>query len=298
HWVGAFREYVTKVAAVRKEAPGLLVASDARAFLAYLALEREVSASSQNQAFNALLFLFTRVLEREFLELSGTPRAKRPKLVPMVLSQGEVQEVLARLEPSLDLVGRLLYGCGLRLQEVVRLRVQDLDFGLGTVTVHRSKGDKSRKVPMPARVVPELRRHLERIREGYQQDLRIGFSGVFMAGALERKYPGAGKTWAWQWVFPGEKLTPVPEAGELRRAHLHESTVQKGLKRAVDAAGLSKRASAHTLRHSFATHLLHMGYDVRTVQELLGHSDLRTTQIYVHAASRPGMRVISPLDAL
>jgi integron integrase len=257
-----------------------------------------VSASSQNQAFNALLFLYSRVLGKELSDLAETPRAKRVKTVPVVLSHAEVNLVLSRLEGVYRLLGQLIYGCGLRLQEGLCLRVQDLDFGLGMVVVHSGKGGKSRRIPLPAKILPALKSHLERVRKGFEDDLKVGFSGVMMPEALERKYPGAATSWPWQWVFPGDKLTPVPDAGGMKRAHMHETSFQKEMKKAVDAAGVSKHASTHTLRHSFATHLLQLGYNIRTIQELLGHADVKTTMIYTHAAPALGNRVISPLDAL
>ncbi len=284
-------------APIRNLMPCDLQVMHAKAFLAFLALEREVSASSQNQAFHSLRFLFEYVLRKDFGELADTPRAKRSRLVPTVLSPDEVQSILLQLQDPYQLCGQLLYGCGLRLQEVIRLRVQDVDFGLGMVVVHKSKGGKSRRVPLPSRVLPGLRMHLERVRKVYLEDLKIPAFGVFLPDALELKYPGAARSWPWQWVFPGDKLTPVPGSGQLRRAHLHESSLQKEIKVAVEASGIAKHASAHTFRHSFATHVLQMGYDIRTVQELLGHSDVRTTQIYTHTAPKPGNKVISPLDA-
>jgi integron integrase len=202
------------------------------------------------------------------------------------------------LGESYLLLAQLLYGCGLRLQEGLCLRVQDLDFEMGMVVVHNGKGGKSRRIPLPTRILPALKMHLEKVRKGFEEDLRVGFAGALMPDALERKYPGASKSWIWQWVFPGDKLTPVPEAGGMKRAHMHETSFQKEMKKAVEAAGVSKRASAHTLRHSFATHLLQLGYNIRTVQELLGHADVKTTMIYTHAAPALGNRVISPLDAM
>jgi integron integrase len=297
HWIRSFREYLEERAPIRDVLPGGLQVMQVRSFLSYLALEREVSASSQNQAFHALRFLFVHVLRRDFEEMADTPRAKRGRLIPTVLSPEEVQAVLDRLQNPYHLCSQLLYGCGLRLQEVIRLRVQDLDFGLGMVVVYKSKGAKSRRVPLPSRVLPGLRLHLESVRKVFLEDLKIPTFGVFLPDALEIKYPGASRSWPWQWVFPGDKLTPVPASGRLRRAHLHESSVQKEIKVAVESSGIAKHASAHTFRHSFATHVLQMGYDIRTVQELLGHSDVRTTQIYTHAAPKPGNKVISPLDA-
>lgn len=297
HWVRSFRDFIGERAAVRGKVPDELEVEDAKAFLSFLALEREVSSSSQNQAFNALLFLYSQVLKGDFTGLGDTPRAKKARLVPVVLAQAEVQAVLDGFWPPYDLLGQLLYGCGLRIQEGISLRVQDVDFAMGSLVVHRGKGDKSRRIPLPTKALPGLRAHLDGVRVVFEDDLRTGFSGAFLGEALEKKFPGIGRTWPWQWVFPGDKLTRIPEAGEIRRFHVHESTVQKEIKKAVDKAGIPKHASAHTLRHSFATHLLRMGYDVRTVQELLGHSDMRTTMIYLHAA-KASNRVISPLDVM
>lgn len=298
HWVRGFSAFLLGRAPVRAHRPGDVGIEDARAFLSYLALEREVSASSQNQAFNALLFLYSKVLGKEFSELADTPRAKRVKAVPVVLSHAEVNLVLSQLVGVYRLLGQMIYGCGLRLQEGLRLRIQDLDFELGMVVVHNGKGGKSRRVPLPARILPALKSHLEGVRRGFEIDLKVGFSGAMMPEALERKYPGAASTWPWQWVFPGDKLTPVPDAGGMKRAHMHETSFQKEMKKAVDSSGVPKHASAHTLRHSFATHLLQLGYNIRTIQELLGHADVKTTMIYTHAAPALGNRVISPLDAL
>lgn len=297
HWIGYFKEYLDEQAPIRHLVPTDLQGIHVKAFLSFLALEREVSASSQNQAFNALRFLFVHVLRRDIGALADIPKAKRGRLIPTVLSPEEVQSILVRLQEPYQLCGQLLYWCGLRLQEVIRLRVQDLDFGLGMVVVHQGKGGKSRRVPLPSRSLPGLRAHLEKVRTVYTEDLKIASFGVFLPDALGVKYPGAARSWSWQWVFPGEKLTHVAASGQVRRAHLHESSLQKEIKAAVEASGIPKHASAHTFRHSFATHLLQMGYDIRTVQELLGHADVRTTQIYTHAAAKPGNRVISPLDA-
>lgn len=220
------------------------------------------------------------------------------KTVPVVLSHAEVNQILSRLAGTHRLLGQMIYGCGLRLQEGLRLRIQDLDFDLGMVVVHGGKGGKSRRVPLPNRILPALNTHLDKVRKGFEEDLKTGFMGAMMPEALERKYPGAATTWPWQWVFPGDKLTPVPEAGGMKRAHLHETSFQKEMKKAVDSSGVPKHASAHTLRHSFATHLLQLGYNIRTIQELLGHTDVKTTMIYTHAAPALGNRVISPLDAM
>lgn len=292
HWIKAFLRFIGE-----RLAEGL-TAQDAKDYLSDLALEDRVAASTQNQAFNALLFLFEHVLRIDFKELADTPRAKSGETIPTVLTREEVLRVLAGMEYPYDLFAKLLYGCGLRLSEGLGLRVMDLDFDNGKVVVFRGKGGKCRRVPLPQKIAGALRSHLDSVRRQFEEDKKMrGFAGVLLPQEMEKKSPNAPREWPWQWVFPGRELTPIKETGELRRFHLHETLVQKAIKRAVNAAGLSKRASAHTLRHSYATHLLQMGFDIRTVQDLLGHSDVKTTMIYTHAVQSLGRGAMSPLDA-
>jgi integron integrase len=272
-------------------------AAEVKAYLTYLAVKCKVSASTQNQAFNALLFLFRHVLKKDFGDHQDIPRARRTKYIPVVLSRQEIDAVLKQLPPPYDLVVKLLYGCGLRLFEGLKLRVQDFNFDAGILTIHHGKGRKGRTVPLPQSILPQLRAQLEHVRELHEQDLAAGYAGVFMEGLLEKKYPAAPKELVWQWFFPAKTLTLVPVRGEYRRYHLHESHGQKALRAAVRQARLMKRVSAHSFRHSFASHLLQANYDIRTIQELLGHSDVRTTMIYTHTIqSRTVKEAKSPLD--
>jgi integron integrase len=256
-----------------------------------------VSASTQNQAFNALLFFHRHVLKREFGKLEGVVRAKRKPYIPVVLSREEIDAVMKHLAPPYDLVVKLLYGCGLRLFECLHLRVHCFNFDAEVLTVHDGKGGKDRTVPLPKTILPELRAHLDSLKDLHQSDLDRGYTGVFLINALERKYPNAAKDFIWQWFFPAQQLTRVPSTGELRRYYLHETLVQKAIKQAVGKARICKRASAHTFRHSFASHLLQANYDIRTIQELLGHADVRTTMIYTHTVKSVTLKEAkSPLD--
>jgi integron integrase len=288
HWVTSFARYLG--------GPTLtsLTSAEAQDFLTHLAIEQGVSASTQNQAFSALLFFYSHVLRRDFEGLKQTPRAKRRHNVPTVLSRSEVQMLLAGIDPSDKLMAQMLYGCGLRLNEVLTLRVQDLDLEGGTLRVFNGKGNKSRALPLPKKLLPALGLHLDTIRRLYESDCACGFAGTVLPLSLQRKYPNAIKEWVWQWVFPSVRLSESD--GKMWRYHMHESTFQKEIKRAVEVIKISKRVSAHTLRHSYATHLLQMGYDIRTVQELLGHEDVSTTMIYTHALQTLSGKVISPLD--
>jgi integron integrase len=271
--------------------------SDVKGFLSFLATERKVSASSENQVFNALLFLFRHVLDKEFGRVEGVVRAKRRVYIPVVLSREEVDALLSRLSPPYDLVGKLLYGCGLRLFECVKLRVQDLNLDMGVVTVHDGKGRKDRTVPLPKAVTAELERQLDDVRRVHRQDLAAGYAGTFLPAALGDKYKNAASELSWQWLFPAKTLTLVADEQAYRRYHLHETHVQKAIKRAVRGAQIPKRATAHTLRHSFASHLLQANYDIRTIQELFGHSDVKTTMIYTHTVPSVTLKEAkSPLD--
>ncbi|NMG46429.1 integron integrase [Aromatoleum toluvorans] len=273
-------------------------ASEVKAFLQALAVQGKVAASTQNQALNALVFVYDKVLERPLGELGSFARAKRPQRLPVVLSQSEVARLLGRLDGVHGMMAALLYGTGMRLMECVRLRVKDLDFDYRQILVRDGKGQKDRMVPMPVRLGEELQAHLAKVRALHRDDLAQGGGAVFLPDALERKYPGAAREWGRQYVFPASRLSADPRGGGVRRHHLHESSLQKAVHRAAREAGLSKPVNCHALRHSFATHVLEAGYDIRTVQELLGHSDVSTTMIYTHVLNRGGRGVRSPLDVM
>ncbi|MGB7538732.1 MAG: integron integrase [Anaerolineales bacterium] len=266
------------------------------AFLTFLAVREIVAASTQNQALNALVFFFRHVLQKKLDSPFQLVRAKRPLRLPAVLSKEEVSSLLAHLSGEHLLMAKLLYGGGLRLMEVLRLRVKDIDFGLRQILVRDGKGFKDRITVLPDRLRTPLRTHLERVRRIYESDLAQGNTDVFLPYALERKYPGAAREWVWQYVFPSDQRSVDPRSGILRRHHADESGLQKAVRRAAHEAGIPKPVGCHTLRHSFATHLLEAGYDIRTVQELLGHSDVKTTMIYTHVLNRGGLAVRSPLD--
>jgi integron integrase len=281
-----------------KRHPGEMGADEVTRFLSSLALHGRVSASTQNQALSALLFLYQEVLQQDLPRLDGIVRAKRPSRLPVVLTQAEVQAVLAHLRGTPRIMATLFYGAGLRLMECARLRVKDVDFASNQILVRDGKGQKDRATLLPATSKTDLARHLEAIRQQHQRDLSQGAGWVALPGALERKYPNAGREWAWQWIFPATSCYVDRETGKRRRHHLHESVIQRAMKEAVCRAGIAKPATPHTLRHSFATHLLEDGYDIRTVQELLGHSDVSTTMIYTHVLNRGPAAVRSPADRL
>jgi integron integrase len=265
-------------------------------FLTHLATDRNVAASTQNQALNAILFLYREVLHKELDEAIELTHAKRPKRLPTVLTREEVAALIGLLEDSNRLMAQLLYGSGLRLMECMRLRVKDVDFGLRQILVRDGKGMKDRATMLPETVIPPLQAHLQRVRAIHDQDLSTGFGSVYLPTALARKYPYAAKEWVWQYVFPSARRSVDPRSGIERRHHLSGSSLQRAVKKAAALASIPKRVSCHTLRHSFATHLLENGYDIRTVQELLGHKDLRTTMVYTHVLQRGGLAVRSPLD--
>jgi integron integrase len=290
-WMQKFQTFT------RSKDPLSLSSNDVKEFLTSLAVTEKVSASTQNQAFNALLFFFRHVLNKEFGKIEGVVRAKRKPYIPVVLSRQEIDAILMHLSPPYGLVVKLLYGCGLRLSECLNLRVHCFNFDAGNLTVHDGKGQVDRTVPLPEMVVPELRTHLESLKDLHQRDLNRSYAGVFLVNALEKKYPKAAKEFIWQWLFPAIHLTFVPTEGKYRRYHLHETQVQKAIKEAVGKARICKRASAYTFRHSFASHLLQANYDIRTIQELLGHSDVRTTRIYTHTVKSVTIKAAkSPLD--
>ena len=265
-------------------------------FLTSLANERNVSASTQNQAFAALLFLYRCVLEQDVGLLQGIVRAKQPIRLPVVLSRREVDAILAQLQGTVWLMSSLMYGSGLRLMECCRLRVKDVDLVRREITVRDGKGRKDRVTVIPQCLVKPLEAHLRKVRHQHEQDVRRGAGYVELPYALARKYPNAAREWPWQWVFPATRTYVDPETGNRRRHHLHQSVVQRDFKIAVRLARITKPVTCHTLRHAFATHLLATGYDIRTVQELLGHEDVSTTMIYTHVLNRGGRGVVSPLD--
>jgi integron integrase len=281
-----------------KRHPAELGEADIARFLSSLADDRGVSPSTQNQAASAILFLYRKVLDRRVDRVAGVVRAKTTRRIPVVLTRDEVKEVLRHLRGTKRLVVMLLYGSGLRLLECLRLRVKDIDFGRGEILVRRGKGAKDRVTMLPGSVRVPLSKHLEVVRARHRRDVDLGAGFVALPGALDRKYPGASREWAWQYVFPASRLRLDPETGRRFRHHLHETAVQRAVKDAIRRAGIAKQASCHTFRHSFATHLLEDGYDIRTVQELLGHHDLRATMIYTHVLNRGGLGVRSPADRL
>jgi integron integrase len=269
---------------------------EVRSFLTDLAVKRGVVVATQNQALNALLFLYRDVLGEEMAWVDGFERAKRSQRVPMVLSQAEVRGLLGQLSGIQLLIGQVLYGTGLRLMECLRLRVKDVDFARNQIIVHGGKGDKDRVTMLPDKLKLELQRHMEVVRRTWQEDVAAGHGKVWLPGALRMKYPGAERAWGWQWVFPSGELSIDPETKVRRRHHVSDAAVQNAIKLAARRARLTKWVTPHTLRHSFATHLLENGYDIRTVQDLLGHKNVATTQIYTHVMQKPGLGVKSPLD--
>lgn len=273
-------------------------APEVEAFLSDLAVRRDVSASTQNQALAALLFLYKQVLKQELPWLGEVVRAKKPARLPVVLSIDEVHRILAQLEGEVGLVARLLYGGGMRLMEGVRLRVKDVDFARNEIIIRDGKGQKDRVTVLPATLVAPLKQHLARVRLMHQQELAEGRGDAYLPYALSRKYPRAPWEWAWQYVFPASGLSVDPRSQAVRRHHVDEKRIQRAFKRALNASGIAKPATPHTLRHSFATHLLESGQDIRTVQELLGHADVKTTMIYTHVLNRGGLAVLSPLDRM
>jgi integron integrase len=292
-WTWKFQQFT------QSKDPDLLDADDVKQFLTFLAVKQKVSASSQNLAFNSLLFVYRHILGREFGKIDGVVRAKKRPYIPVVLSKDEVQSVLDNLKYPYDLVVKLLYGCGLRMFECLNLRVNSFDFDGGILTIHDGKGKKDRTLPIPQTIVPELKAHIDRVYNLHQIDLADNYDGAFMFDRIEKKYKGAGKEFVWQWFFPAKTLTYVPKAKENRRYHLHETHVQRAIKKAVQKARLTKRATAHTFRHSYASHLLAANFDIRTIQELLGHADIRTTMIYTHTVtSKTKKEALSPLDLM
>jgi len=278
--------------------PGDMAEGEINAFLTHLAVDQEVSASTQTQALCALLFMYRYVLGLEVGELGGLIRAKKHSRLPVVLNREEVRAVLGEMEGVTWLMASLLYGSGLRLMECLRLRVQDLDVVRGEIVVRDGKGGKDRVTMLPESLKAGVREQLREAKAVHDRDLADGWGRVQLPGALDRKFPRAPREWQWQWVFPQERRWRNPKSGEQGRHHMHPTILQRAVKDAVRRAGVTKRAGCHTLRHSFATHLLEAGYDIRTIQELLGHKDLKTTQIYTHVLNKGGLGVRSPMDSL
>ncbi len=291
-WVARFIDYCGN------RDPKTLGADEVVSFLQYLAVRRNVAASTQNQALNALVFFYDQVIQQPLGDMGGFIRAKRPKKLPVVLTQNEIQRLLEQMNGRQRLMTSLLYGTGMRLMDCVRLRVQDVDFEYRQIVIRDGKGQKDRVVPLPERLIEPIKMHLAAVRKTHQDDLKMGNGEVYLPNALSRKYPSAAKEWGWQYVFPGARLSVDPRSGKVRRHHVHENGLQKAVKKAAAQAGITKRVNCHALRHSFATHLLENGYDIRTVQELLGHADVSTTMIYTHVLNRGGQGVRSPLDLI
>lgn len=280
----------------RKRHPDEMGEQEIAAFLSHLAINRAVAASTQNQALSALLFLYQQVLDRKLGLVSGVERVKRPPKRPVVLTRAETHAILRQLSGSYRLMAELLYGSGLRLLECLRLRIKDIDFGYAQIIVRDGKGMRERVTVLPERLRHPLQHHLASVKELHQADLARGAGQVYLPSALARKYPNAARAWIWQYVFPAAKISLDPRSRASRRHHAEEKNLQNAVKKAIRQAGIAKAASCHTFRHSFATHLLESGQDIRTVQELLGHRDVSTTMIYTHVLNKPGLAVRSPLD--
>lgn len=290
HWSRQFQRFL------KNKPPQELSTADVKEYLTYLAVKCKVAATTQNQAFNSLLFLFRHALKREFGVLKDVPRAKKSLYIPMVLSMSEIDAILKQLYYPYNLIVKVLFGCGLRLFECLQIRVSDFNFDGGKLLVH-GKGKKDRTVPIPETITQELKAQIEKVGKLHEQDLAAGYDGVFLDDEIEKKYPKAPKEFMYQWVFPQQSLTVVEETGQRRRYHLHESQLQGALFHAVRKAKITKKVTAHTFRHSFATHLLQANYDIRTIQTLLGHASLKTTMIYTHCVPVRTMKEPkSPLD--
>lgn len=291
HWIKRFIYFHDR------RHPREMAATEVTSFLNHLANVRSVAAATQNQALSALLFLYREVLEQPLPWLDDLERARRPARVPAVLTASEIRRLLSHLHGSRWLMASLLYGAGLRLRECLKLRVKDVDFEYRQITVRDGKGAKDRVTMLPASVIDPLKAHLQRVKALHDRDLAEGYGDVELPNALERKYPKLGQEWAWKFVFPSRQRSVDPRTGVIRRHHVYENYLVRAVKHAARVAGIPKHVSCHTLRHSFATHLLESGYDIRTVQELLGHKDVSTTMIYTHVLNKGGRGVVSPLDA-
>jgi len=293
----AYAQWIGRLLSFYKDKPAESIdTDDIQRYLNYLADERKVAASTQNQALNAIVFFFKEVLKRDPGDFSDFVRAKQPLHVPEVLTRSEVERLLDAMSGVNQLMAGLLYGAGLRLMECIRLRVKDIDFDAGRLTIRDGKGRKDRITMLPERFQGLLKQQLEHARVLYEADLKKGVAGVYIWPGLDRKYPNAAREWIWQYIFASNRLSVDPRSHTTRRHHVHASSLQKSVKNAAAKAGLSKRVTCHTLRHSFATHLLENGCDIRSVQELMGHSDVATTMIYTHVLNRPGITVKSPAD--
>ena len=268
------------------------------AFLNHLAVHEKVSASTQNQALCAIVFLYKHVLNKEPDKFEGLVWAKKPRHLPVVFTREEVRSILSQLDGVYWMMATLLYGAGLRLRECLELRIKDIDFDYNQIFIRDAKGEKDRIVPLPQKLKPPLKSQMEKVKRLHEQDVKDGYDSVYMPYALEKKYPHAGKEPAWKYVFPAHQISTDPRSGIRRRHHLYETVLQKAVKTAIRKAGIVKHAGCHTLRHSFATHLLEDGYDIRTIQELLGHNDVKTTMIYTHVLNKGGLAVRSPADSL
>jgi len=292
-YVGVIRRFILFHG---KRHPSEMGVEEIRQYLSHLANSKTVAASTQNQALSALLFLYREVLGVDLPFVEGIVYAKRPAHVPTVLTREEVGQLLSHLSGVHMLMASLLYGSGLRLMECARLRVKDVDFGYGQITVRDGKGEKDRRTVLPEPLARPLERQLARAKRLHEGDLEAGYGAVYLPYALERKYPKAATDWCWQWVFPADRLSVDPRSGRVGRHHASEDALQRAVSKGAKVAGLTKRVSCHTLRHSFATHLLEAGYDIRTIQELLGHADVQTTMIYTHVLNKGGRGVKSPLE--
>lgn len=290
HWVKRY------ILFHHKRHPAEMGAPEVEAFLSHLATTANVSASTQNLALSSILFLYKEVLAVDLPWLEGVTRAKKPQRLPVVMTRDEVRQVLAHMQGTHHLMASLMYGTGMRLMECVRLRVKDVDFARREILVREGKGNKDRVTMLPDSLASALQAHLEKVQRVHAQDCAEGCGDVYLPHALARKYPHAGTDWGWQYVFPAATRSRDPRSDAVRRHHVNEQAYQRAIKSAVRDAGINKPATSHTLRHSFATHLLESGYDIRTVQELLGHEDVATTQIYTHVLNRGGLAVRSPLD--
>ncbi|MDH5396161.1 MAG: integron integrase [Gammaproteobacteria bacterium] len=281
------------------EDPSTLGENDIIAYLEYLVFKRKVSSSTQSQALNALIFFYKKVLGYEMSDAIEFTRSKKPKRLPVVLSKNEINHFLSSMDVSIhSLMANLVYGCGMRLMECMRLRILDVDFDYQQIMIREAKGKKDRVVPIPKKLIERLKRQICSVAVMHKRDLEQGYGSVYIPEALSRKYPNAKNEFKWQYVFPATVISKDPRTGVLRRHHIHESVLQKYVRHTARKLGFSKRVTCHVLRHSFATHLLENGYDIRTVQELLGHTDVSTTMIYTHVLNKPGVTVTSPLDML
>lgn len=289
-WLRQFQGFV------RNRQPFALGGRELQAFLSHLAVEKKVSASTQNQALNAIIFLYRYVLEKDIKGEIDAVRARQNRRLPVVMTPREISTIFSNMTGVNRLMAQLIYGCGLRIHECLRMRIKDIDFERGLVIVRAGKGDKDRRTMLPESLETELSDHMNTIRDIHEVDRRNNVAGVQLPGALDKKYPNAGKEWPWFWLFPAQTLSVDPLTHIVRRHHIHPSSLQKAFKLAVEKAGITKHVSVHTLRHSFATHLLEKGHDIRTIQELLGHTNLQTTMIYTHVAKKNILGVRSPLD--